>query len=58
MKLWQLTQSLETKEDFKNAQFAQRVASLAEAALLKSGVSFIAIPRLVSIKLTLDRFPD
>ncbi|KAH8128200.1 4-hydroxy-2-oxoglutarate aldolase [Trichoderma asperellum] len=38
MKLWKLTQNLETKADFKNAQFAQGVASLGEAALLKSGV--------------------
>jgi 4-hydroxy-2-oxoglutarate aldolase len=41
MKLWKLTQSLETKEDFTNAQFAQGAASLGEAALLKSGVSSI-----------------
>lgn len=45
MKLWKLTQSLETKADYTNAQFAQGVASLGEAALLKSGVSFIARPR-------------
>ncbi|KAK1238924.1 hypothetical protein MKX08_005985 [Trichoderma sp. CBMAI-0020] len=38
MKLWKLTQNLETKADFTNAQLAQGVASLGEAALLKSGV--------------------
>lgn len=46
MKLWKLTQNLETKADFENAQFAQGVASLGEAALLKSSVSSITRPRL------------
>jgi hypothetical protein len=49
MKLWKLTQNLETKADFTNAQVAQGVASLGEAALLKSGVSFLARPLLSSI---------
>ncbi|KAL7934688.1 hypothetical protein V8C35DRAFT_279836 [Trichoderma chlorosporum] len=38
MKLWKLTQQLETNEDIKAAQSSQGVASLAESALLKSGV--------------------
>ncbi|PNP45147.1 hypothetical protein TGAMA5MH_03198 [Trichoderma gamsii] len=38
MNLWKLTQNLETKADFTNAQFAQGLASLGESALLKSGV--------------------
>ncbi|RFU80201.1 aldolase-type tim barrel [Trichoderma arundinaceum] len=38
MKLWELTQNLESSADFKKAQRAQGIASLGEAALLKSGV--------------------
>ncbi|KKP02764.1 dihydrodipicolinate synthase [Trichoderma harzianum] len=38
MKLWNLTQNFETKADFKAAQKSQGLASLAESALLKSGV--------------------
>ncbi|KAM0263888.1 hypothetical protein ACHAQJ_000923 [Trichoderma viride] len=38
MKLWELTQNLATKADFQKAQIAQGVASLGEAALMKSGV--------------------
>lgn len=49
MNLWKLTQNLETKADFTNAQFAQGLASLGESALLKSGVSFSAKPCFTSI---------
>ncbi|KAL6872119.1 hypothetical protein J3F83DRAFT_772754 [Trichoderma novae-zelandiae] len=38
MKLWGLTNNLETKADSSKAQKAQGAASLAESALLKSGV--------------------
>ncbi|KAL7906493.1 hypothetical protein GGI35DRAFT_458254 [Trichoderma velutinum] len=38
MKLWNLTQNLDTKSDFKAAQKSQGLASLAESSLLKSGV--------------------
>lgn len=57
MKLWNLTQNLGTKADFKAAQKSQGLASLAESALLKSGVpglkallnkdfGYPAVPRL------------
>ncbi|KAH0524318.1 hypothetical protein TsFJ059_006847 [Trichoderma semiorbis] len=57
MKLWDLTQNLQTKADFKAAQKSQGLASLAESALLKSGVpglkallnkdfGYPAVPRL------------
>ncbi|EHK17306.1 uncharacterized protein TRIVIDRAFT_195254 [Trichoderma virens Gv29-8] len=38
MKLWELTQSLQSKADLEAAQKVQGIASLAESALLKSGV--------------------
>ncbi|KAK4061819.1 hypothetical protein Trihar35433_9419 [Trichoderma harzianum] len=57
MKLWDLTQNLQTNADLKAAQKSQGLASLAESALLKSGVpglkallnkdfGYPAVPRL------------
>jgi hypothetical protein len=58
MRLWELTQNLETKADFKKAQTAQGVASLGEATLLKSGVRSLVKRFTAYHDLTLNRLPD